>query len=265
MGKYSFCNNCGKQGHLYHQCKKPITSVGLIIFRIHNNKREYLMICRKNSLGFVDFMRGKYKIYSPLHIANLINEMTNGEKKIIIEKDFKTLWQGLWGEFVGMQYRGEENISREKFAAITKGYQLKSGEQYDLKTLIENCNSNWTSPEWEFPKGRRNYQENDMNCALREFEEETGYSKDDVSIIQNLIPFEEIYTGSNFKSYKSKYFVGMLKEGATPIRDFQKSEVSKIKWLSLENCLSFIRPYHLEKKDIINKINNTLDKYRLIS
>ena len=30
MTKYSFCNNCGKQGHLYHQCKRPITSIGIV-------------------------------------------------------------------------------------------------------------------------------------------------------------------------------------------------------------------------------------------
>ena len=84
MAKYSFCNNCGKQGHLYHQCKRPITSIGLIIFRIRNNKREYLMICRKNSLGFVDFMRGKYKIYNIIHLNNLINEMTNNEKNKLL-------------------------------------------------------------------------------------------------------------------------------------------------------------------------------------
>jgi 8-oxo-dGTP pyrophosphatase MutT (NUDIX family) len=209
-------------------------------------------------------MRGKYKIYSPLHISNLINEMTNEEKKSIIEKDFKALWQGLWGEFIGMQYRGEESISKEKFHAITQGQELKNGEQYNLKMLVQKSNTRWSSPEWEFPKGRRNYQENDLNCALREFEEETGYSKHDINIIQNIIPFEEIYTGSNFKSYKSKYFIGMLNEDVKPINDFQKSEVSQINWLSLEKCLSFIRPYHLEKKDLINKINNTLDKYRLI-
>ena len=265
MAKYSFCNNCGKQGHLYHQCKRPITSIGLIIFRIRNKKREYLMICRKNSLGFVDFMRGKYKIYFPLHINNLINEMTNKEKKSLLKNDFKTLWQGLWGEFVGMQYRGEEGISREKFNAITKGQVLKNGEEYNLEMLMQKSPTRWISPEWEFPKGRRNYQENDINCALREFEEETGYSKRDVHIIQNIIPFEEIYTGSNFKSYKSKYFIGMLNENVQPIQDFQKSEVSQIQWLSLEKCLSFIRPYHLEKKELICKINKTLDKYRLIS
>ena len=25
-----FCNNCGKNGHSYNQCSKPITSLGVI-------------------------------------------------------------------------------------------------------------------------------------------------------------------------------------------------------------------------------------------
>jgi hypothetical protein len=28
-----FCNNCGKSGHLFHQCKHPITSNGIVLFR----------------------------------------------------------------------------------------------------------------------------------------------------------------------------------------------------------------------------------------
>ena len=52
----TFCTNCGKNGHLYHSCKKPITSSGIICFRKNkDNKFEYLMICRKDSLGYVDF------------------------------------------------------------------------------------------------------------------------------------------------------------------------------------------------------------------
>ena len=40
------------------------------------------------------------------------------------------------------------------------------------------ASTTWDTPEWGFPKGRRNYQENDLTCGLREFEEETGYDKD---------------------------------------------------------------------------------------
>jgi 8-oxo-dGTP pyrophosphatase MutT (NUDIX family) len=265
MPKYSFCNNCGKQGHLYHQCKRPITSIGIIAFRQHNNKREFLMICRKNSLGFVDFMRGKYKIHCPLHLNNLINEMSNKEKESLLSSEFDVLWKYLWGDYVGMQYRSEESVSKDKFSTITNGMQLKNGDIYNLEQLVTASDTNWITPEWEFPKGRRNYQENDLSCALREFEEETGYSKNNINIVQNIIPFEEIYTGSNYKSYKHKYFIGMIDPKVEPIQDFQKSEVSQVKWLSLDECLSFIRPYHLEKKDMIIKINKTLEKYRLIS
>ena len=33
----NFCNNCGKIGHLFHQCKLPITSIGVITIRKNNN------------------------------------------------------------------------------------------------------------------------------------------------------------------------------------------------------------------------------------
>ena len=39
---------------------------------------------------------------------------------------------------------------------------------------------------------------------IREFEEETGYEREDIELIHNLIPFDEIFTGSNLKSYKHK-------------------------------------------------------------
>ena len=32
--KQVFCNNCGKLGHLFHNCRVPITSIGIIPLRI---------------------------------------------------------------------------------------------------------------------------------------------------------------------------------------------------------------------------------------
>ena len=96
----NYCNNCGKFGHYYHHCKVPITSIGIIVFRIceensssncmknieyndlKNKKIEYLMICRKDTLGYIDFMRGKYSIYNKEYIMNMIKQMTEDEKNI---------------------------------------------------------------------------------------------------------------------------------------------------------------------------------------
>ena len=80
------CNNCGKSWHIYKQCRLPITSNGIINI---NEKKQYLMICRKKTLGYVDFVRGKYNTSSSLFLMNLMDEMTIHEKKDLVEF-FKT-------------------------------------------------------------------------------------------------------------------------------------------------------------------------------
>ena len=258
MKEYNFCNNCGKHGHLFHQCKNPITSIGIIVF---NNKKDlkYLMIRRKDSLGYVDFMRGKYPLFNKRYLLNIINEMTLSEKNNLLEKDFDELWKELWGDHIGIQYRGEEKTSREKFNSLRAGITLKT-QNYNLKSLINESESNWDEPEWGFPKGRRNFQEKDLCCALREFEEETGCSKNAIKIIYNLLQFEELFTGSNYKSYKHKYFLAYM-EDSECLNNFQKTEVSKIEWKTYNECINYIRPYNLEKVDLIERVDNILNSY----
>ena len=264
MSAYDFCNNCGKSGHLYHQCKKPITSNGIILFRKNNqNAYEYLMICRKDTLGYVDFLRGKYPIYNYTFIKNLIYEMTQKEHERLLENDFENLWKNLWGDRVGLQYKNEEKMSKEKFNLLKLGVNNNSME-INLEEIINSCGTSWDEPEWGFPKGRRNHLENDLVCALREFEEETGIRREQVEIIQNIFPIEEIFTGSNLKSYKHKYYLANIKNNKIDVNNFQKEEVSNAKWFTLEECLDIIRPYNYEKIQIIKNVEKILHKYSLI-
>ena len=39
------------------------------------------MIRRKDSLGYVDFLRGKYPLFNKRYLLNIISEMTNERKK----------------------------------------------------------------------------------------------------------------------------------------------------------------------------------------
>ena len=119
MKETTFCNNCGKLGHLFHQCKNPITSIGIIIYNNDDiTNIKYLMIRRKDSLGYVDFMRGKYPLLNKRYLLNIINEMTNEEKYKLKTYDFNYLWNQLWGDYIGNQYKNEEKISREKFIRL---------------------------------------------------------------------------------------------------------------------------------------------------
>lgn len=262
-----YCNNCGKSGHLYHQCKLPITSIGIIVFRFKDNKYEFLMIRRKDTLGHVDFMRGKYSLNNKEYILNMLNQMTIYEKNDLKSKTFDELWKNVWGGVnVSSQYKNEEIISREKFANLKNGVYFND-ILFTLDDLIEESNKiqSWEETEWGFPKGRRNNKESDYDCALREFNEETGYKTKFLLNLQNVIPYEEIFTGSNYKSYKHKYFVMYMNyENSLIQTQFEKSEVSKMEWKNFENCMEAIRPYNIEKKRILHNIYNCIVENKII-
>jgi len=264
----NYCNNCGKAGHLYHQCKLPITSFGIIAFRIYENNLQYLMIRRKDTLGYIDFMRGKYSVYNKDYIINMLKQMTMEEKDLLALGDFNILWKRIWGdEQISNQYKSEENLSRDKFNTLFNGVLFKN-EFFTLNNLIEESNKydTWTEPEWGFPKGRRNYQESDYECAMREFQEETGYVSKFLKNIKNILPYEEVFTGSNFKSYKHKYYLTFMKyENTLQINNFEPTEVSKMEWKNFDDCINCIRNYNLEKKRLITNINDTIKTYRLFS
>jgi ADP-ribose pyrophosphatase YjhB (NUDIX family) len=324
----------------------PITSIGIIVFRIvENRKIEYLMIRRKDTLGYIDFMRGKYSIYNKEYIMNMLKQMTQSEKEVLRTQDFATAWKRVWGnETISNQYRSEETISRDKFQLLQNGVsrgvrdvsdgfieqqsgvskhrststlhsshfmgskdvpksdrpilntshfeqpeenevfsdfrggklskncrfpskQYTSEIRYSLSSLIDESNQYnlWEEAEWGFPKGRRNYQEKDFECALREFSEETGYNYHHLKSIQNLMPFEEIFTGSNYKSYKHKYYLTYMDyQQSLDINTYDPTEVSKMEWKSYEDCMNSIRSYNLEKKRLITNIHSTLTLFPLI-
>lgn len=243
-----FCNNCGKYGHLFYICKIPITSIGIIVFRIVNKEYQYLMIRRKDTLGYVDFTRGKFLVSQKQCIMNMLIQMTATEKELLMKKydSVKT------GNTAGV---------KEKILDLIHGVTLPNGEFYDLKTLLIESKSvyDWEYPEWGFPKGRRNANECDYDCAVREFSEETGYSAHILNNIRNVVPFEETFTGSNYNSYRHKYYLMFVSyEDSIANHKYQKAEVSGIDWFPLKTCLEMIRPYNLEKKRLIQSVDNCL-------
>ena len=58
----SHCKNCGKN-HLTNECNDLRISAGVIAYRYNNdNNIEYLLICRRDTFGFVEFIRGNYTL-----------------------------------------------------------------------------------------------------------------------------------------------------------------------------------------------------------
>ena len=220
------------------------------------------MLRRKDSFGYIDFVRGKYSPYNISQIQDIVNEMSLDEKQRILTKPFETLWKNMWGDITTNQYKAEESASMKKMEIIQSGVNVND-EFINLEQIVKKSNTNWIETEWEFPKGRRNHLEKELDCALREFEEETGYSNRDLKVIENLLPFEEIFIGSNNKSYKHKYFIAFTDKITTLPDNYQITEVSKLEWKTLDKCLESIRPYHLEKRQLITNVNRMLQEYRV--
>jgi ADP-ribose pyrophosphatase YjhB (NUDIX family) len=182
------------------------------------------------------------------------------------------------------RYKSEEVISRDKFNQLKRGIYYDNSKKgktnshstnnmftqsdqpitpsYSLESIINECQQSWCEPEWGFPKGKRNYNENDIDCAVREFYEETGFkSRNMIFIVNNIAPYEEIFMGSNYKSYKHRYFLMYVDYNTSlteKMTDTDKLEISKVEWKSFNDCLSAIRPYNLEKKRILSNVNIVL-------
>ena len=87
--------------------------------------------------------------------------------------------------------------------------------------------------------------------------------KKNLIVLNNLNTFEEVFIGSNYKSYKHKYFLAYIHENIPPEGIFQTHEISKIEWVNIDECISYIRDYNIEKIEIINSIKNLLKTYKL--
>lgn len=258
MRNTHLCNNCGNHGHLFQDCQLPITSIGIVLIRYNNDKElEYLMIRRKDSFGYVDFVRGKFYTSCLFSLQTIVDELTLDEKNRILDNNFtKEI------ALVAKNKKIEESVIT-KWETLKKGIEVENKE-VSIQYLVENSSTKWKESEWGFPKGRRNFMEKDIECGLREFEEETGISRDKIHLFENILPYEEVFTGSNLKSYKHKYYLAIIDDNNMDMNNFQQSEVSKMEWKTYDECIKVIRPYNLEKKHVLEKIHKSLQDYKII-
>ena len=285
--KNFYCSNCGKYGHNLKKCEEPITSLGIISVKfdqmpinnegfkkflaskyleidnynfshidninkldIFKKNIKFLMIQRKHSLSYIEFIRGKYSIDNMENIINLFKNMSPEEISKISNLDFENLWNSLWKKTSKSKaFQKEFKNSKDQFEKL-----ISLGH---MKELIK-IKPKYNSPEWGFPKGRRNLFEKNLDCALREFQEETNISSDKINILNKINCVSEEYIGSNSLKYRHIYYLGYVLPNTIDDLDnvFEQSnyEVSKIGWFSWDEATDLIRDYYTEKVKVVNQI-----------
>ncbi len=295
--KKIYCGNCGKYGHVYKKCNEPITSIGIMTFKLdgvedsdtlfqeiskeyvyqendknknkinilrdnnknynnlikmyqYKNKIKFLLIRRRQTLGYLEFIRGRYETDDMGLLVSLFEQMTESEISEIKNKEFDQLWNELWFTTSRHKaYQQEYEQSKKKFGILSKKKKLKKLVQVRPK---------YDCPEWGFPKGRRNYHEKNIECAVREFGEETGFDENDYQLLNRVYPLKEVFPGTNGIFYKHVYFMAISNTEKEPMVDsnnrYQMEEIGDIGWFTYDEVIEKLRPYHIERRKIFNEL-----------
>lgn len=281
------CSNCNKMNHEYKDCKDPITSWGIILIdlslikdndnikhsninlrnKLYNiclqNKNDlekissyiqnikFLLVQRRHSIGFMDFIRGKYKSDNIDQIISLFQYMHQNEINLIKTKSFDELWREIWNN----DEHRITNLKKDYQIAFNKFEKLKNGEDVELNLdfFIENIKPLYNFLEWGFPKGRKDKTESPLECALREFREETNINTDNINIINEIEPIEENLIGTNGVPYRHIYFVAEIKNNIN-LELNNNNEIGNIGYFPYNTAQNLLREYHVEKKNILENI-----------
>lgn len=225
-------------------------SAGIALCRYNHKKHkiEMVMVKKRCTYWFTTFILGFYNSNDDRRLIYMFSRMTPEEKLVILTLDFEMMWNHNW-----QTHNENPKFKRKKIADFEyykerrlKFERLIGDHGKRLRRLIANSKSSGLI--WEIPKGRKQFpHENDIECAIREFEEETGITKNAFQIIPDVKPFKLTFR-DGLTYYVCTYY---LAKPIKPIRlriNFdmleQICEVIDIRWCTSEeadllNCVRF--------------------------
>jgi len=284
-----------KQKRITHKQNRRVINVkrssGIICIRRNNklNRYEVLLVEKKHTYAYFDFIHGNYNKDKISSIVDIIFEMTMEEKLLILSKDFSLLWESLWNNNLVKSMNKDcqnnkrlevpnsiSNSSNNNYKFDTKYtksslYESKK-EQYDeimnkynLERVILSYNHSGEL-RWEVPKGRVNDQESELFCAIRELEEETSLKIYENNVYNyQLIPNLKFSTTvlHNNNEYECVYFCCYIKNNSNTefnlLNNKQLNEIKSIKWVSM----NMLKEYNVDCEDAIRKSVNYIKSKKI--
>jgi len=215
----------------------PIISYGIILYYIKENVPYYLLYQRRDTFEYMDFLRGMWTTENQL--ISLFKLMSTEERQRIREYTFRELWDDLWIHHDCKIYKEGYIKAKRKYDSI----------RYKIPDIIDNTDTDVSSPPWGFPKGKKNgYHEDPLKCAMREFTEETRIELNKINVVEGVF-FTENFKGSNNKNYITQYYLAEASRFDLPsqyetIGCIRKKTLSEealdIKWFSINEIENII-------------------------
>lgn len=221
-------------------------SYGILLARYSKltNDMEMIIVEKKYSYGFFDFIYGNYDIYDFNYVKKLFRNMTIGEKKSILVSDFKTIWNHIFND--SRCERNSRYLSKKrKYETFIKRNEIK------ISDLIKEESSLLL---WEFPKGRSDIFESGIFTAIRELQEETSINLSQYEILGNKIEYDIIDNG---KIYPVVYYLAICKDGTIDKKKLDNREISDVRWQRVANI-----PYLNGGKRMKTLIDKSMDSFK---
>ena len=163
------CHQSNPCNHTYNQFNPANTYKNTTMNNFTNSKQsrsnsvkssiKYLMVQRKYSFAFFEFLMGKYYILNHKYLQKLFNRMTLYERCLITNYNFKQLWYKLWN---GKQFK-KKSLQKDFWKASIKFYILKNGFICDDSTTNNNNNTNNTNNTNNQKNNNDNNNDNNTN------------------------------------------------------------------------------------------------------
>jgi 8-oxo-dGTP pyrophosphatase MutT (NUDIX family) len=202
-----------------------------------------------------------------VYLSMLMNNMTVDEKVIIMSMNFDNIWFYYHLSIPDVNYINSTQYKLYHRNKKIFNETFNNGNAMMLIDIIKTSKS--ISNVWEIPKGRKNKNEDGLNCAIREFEEETNIKCHRMTFLDHP-PFKFTFCNMGVR-YTYIYYISVLKSPITPRVKFSNKdqivEVGQIKWLTMKdlyfiNDPQLITIYKKIHKIVKNKrINKPNKKY----
>lgn len=206
-----------------------VHSYGVACVRKNPNTGRYevLMIKKRYTYAFIEFVRGVYDPYKDVDLEYMFDSMTITEKSLIQTRNFNTIWNYCNGEPIKSSDRSVYSRALKKHITL-----LEREGDVILRLLSQTKNATLL---WEIPKGRPNRKETPLISAVREFEEETGLDKDSYRILFDEGTIEYSFIDCGVK-YKYIYYLAVLSGNITPKYDYRNEhmlrELSELRFMT---------------------------------
>jgi len=219
--------------------REPITSYGIILFHVDQNKHLYYLLSqRRDTIEYTEFIRGRYTFQE---LETFFKNMTFEERERIEKYSFDELWDDLWVDHSNTFYKEIKPRASIRFDT----------NKYLIEKYLCNTTTCQLEPSWGFPKGRRNSKESEIDCAFREFNEESTLCLNYINLL-NTAPVTEVFKGTNDKMYSTVYYIAQTNERLEwkkqklygRIRtETISEEISNLRWCTLGEALLLLKPW----------------------